>query len=354
MSRSADSLQKTLQPDLWSLYRLMFRSRLFEMAAARLWEEGQVPGEMHLGVGEEALVAGIVEQMREGDALALDHRGTPPLLMRGVDPVLLLREFLGRPDGLCGGWGGHMHLFSKEHLAASSGIVGASGPAAAGFALAAQYLRPGTLSVAFFGDGAMNQGMLLESLNLAAAWKLPVLFVCKDNHMAITTPSPTVTGGVLVERAGGFGMPALELDGLDVETVWFAAGEAMERARRGKGPTFFQARCVHLEGHFLGDPLLRVARHPIKEIKPMAGPLMKSLLHPKGAPVGKRREGLGTIVSLIKENLKLRFSKKDDPLVLARKKLGPGKKRLKELEAAVTAEIHQVVETVLEPIAGDC
>ncbi len=189
--------------DLWALYPLMLRSRLFEEAIAKLWHEGLISGEMHLGTGEEAIIAGVVSQLRDGDAMALDHRGTAALLMRGLDPVPIIRELLGRPDGLCGGMGGHMHLFSKEHLAASSGIVGAAGPAAAGFGLAANHLRPGSVSVAFFGDGAMNQGMLMESMNLAAAWKLPVLFVCKDDGWAITTKSGEMTGGDLNERARG-------------------------------------------------------------------------------------------------------------------------------------------------------
>jgi pyruvate dehydrogenase E1 component alpha subunit len=119
----------TMNPDLWDLYRQMLRSRLFEAAVMRLWREGKISGEMHLGRGEEAIAAGVVAHLQDGDALALDHRGTAPLLMRGMDPVLLLREFLGRADGLCAGMGGHMHLFSPSHLAASSGIVGAAGPA---------------------------------------------------------------------------------------------------------------------------------------------------------------------------------------------------------------------------------
>ena len=151
-----------MPPDLWFCYSLMLKSRLFEQAVTRLWNEGLISGEMHLGTGEEAIVAGIVAQLAEGDAMCLDHRGTPPLIMRGVDPLLILRELLSRPDGLCGGKGGHMHLFSKNHLIASSGIVGSTGPAVAGFALPAQYLHPGTIAVAFFGDGAMNQGMLME------------------------------------------------------------------------------------------------------------------------------------------------------------------------------------------------
>lgn len=349
MTQNTKGIELTTEPDPWSLYWNMLRSRLFELEVTRLWQEGRIPGEMHLGVGEEAIAAGVVSQLEEGDAMALDHRGTPALVMRGVNPVLLLQEFLGQPDGLCGGMGGHMHLFSKEHLAASSGIVGASGPAAAGFALAAQHLRPGKVAVAFFGEGAANQGMLMESMNLATVWKLPVIFVCKDNQQAITTPSPSVTGGKLTERARGFGMPAEAVDGLDVEQVWHWANQAITRARKGEGPSFVQAACTHLEGHFLGDPLLRIARHPIKEMKPMAGPLMKALLKPKGASIGKRTQGIRTITSLIKGTIKLRFSKQGDPLGLTRKKLESDKARLIGLEKKVEKEIRQVVETVLAP-----
>ena len=127
--------------DIWRLYREMLRSRLFEDAIMNLWEEGKISGEMHLGTGDEAIIAAVVSQLEEGDAMAVDHRGTPPFIMRGIDPVLLLLEFLGHSKGLCAGKGGHMHLFSKEHLIASSGIVGSSGPAATGFALAIQFKK---------------------------------------------------------------------------------------------------------------------------------------------------------------------------------------------------------------------
>lgn len=270
-----------MPPDLWSLYTLMFKSRLFEEVVTQLWKDGLISGEMHLGTGEEAIVAGIVSQLLEGDAMALDHRGSPPLLMRGVDPVLILRELLGRPDGLCGGRGGHMHLFSKEHLTASSGIVGAAGPVAAGFALAAQYLRPGAIAITFFGDGSMNQGMLMESMNLASVWNLPILFVCKDDRWAITTKSSLVTGGSFSERVRGLGVPYVEVDGRDVSKVWEAAHQAIERARCGQGPTFLHAQCVHLEGHFLGYQLLRVTRNPLREMPGIVAPLMKSFLHPR-------------------------------------------------------------------------
>ena len=245
-----------------------------------------------MGTGEEAIIAGVVAHLREGDAMALDHRGTAALLMRGVDPVLIPRELLGYPDGLCGGMGGHMHLFSKEHLAASSGIVGAEGPAAAGFALAAQYSRPGAIAVAFFGEGAMNQGMLMESMNLASVWNLPVLFVCKDDGWAITTQSVKVTGGDLNERAQGLGVPAVEVDGRDVSAVWEAAHAAIERARSGQGPTFLHARCVHFEGHFLGFQLIRIVRDPLREMPGIAIPLTQSFLRPGGAALRERLAGL--------------------------------------------------------------
>ena len=195
------------------LYRQMLRCRMFLGAIKKLWEEGEISGEMHLEIGEEAVAAGVVQHLVEGDALALDHRGTPPLVVRGVDLVALLKEMLGLPGGLCGGKGGHMHFFSRRHLVASSGIVGASAPLAAGFSLAGQYLKKDTVALAFFGEGAMNQGMVMESFNLSRIWNLPVLFVCKDNGWAITTRSETVTAGNLKERAASFGLAVHEADG---------------------------------------------------------------------------------------------------------------------------------------------
>jgi len=330
--------------DVWRLYELMLRSRSFETAVKHIWEDGLISGEMHLGTGEEAICAAIVTQMQPGDALALDHRGTPPLLMRGVDPLLLLREFLGKPDGLCSGVGGHMHLFSPENLAASSGIVGASAPAAVGFALAAEMLRPGKLAVAFFGEGATNQGMLLEALNLAAAWKLPVLFVCKDNRWEITTPAAAAISGQLSQRARGFGLQAVDVDGTDVEAVWEAAREAMQRARQGKGPTFLHASCPHLDGHFLGDQLIHTARHPIRGMLRIAWPILRSLFRFKGAPLAQRIHALISILQL-SANTRADLSRmvSADPLVRTRSLLLHDPIRLEALETRVGDEIQQVI-----------
>lgn len=340
-----------MPPDLWLCYALMLKSRLFEEAIAKFWHDGLISGEMHLGTGEEAIIAGVVTQLREGDAMALDHRGTAALLMRGVDPFLILRELLGYPDGLCGGMGGHMHLFSKEYLAASSGIVGAEGPTAAGFGLSAQYLHPGAIAVAFFGDGAMNQGMLMESMNLASVWSLPVLFVCKDDGWAITTPSEGVTGGDLNERARGLGVPAAEVDGCDVSGVWEACQSAIERARSGLGPTFLHARCVHFEGHFLGFELIRVVRDPLREMPEIAVPLTQSFLRPGGAALRERLAGLKIVLAAVLSTLRdPRRDSANDPVQRARTTLQGDPVRLQQLEDQVEKEISDVLASALAEV----
>ncbi len=339
--------------DLWSLYALMKKSRQFEDAITQLWRDGLISGEMHLGTGEEAIVAGVVSQLRPSDAMALDHRGTAAFLMRGVDPVLLLREMLGQPDGLCGGQGGHMHLFSKDHLAASSGIVGAEGPTAIGFALAAQYLHPGAIAAAFFGDGAMNQGMLMESINLAAVWNLPVLFVCKDDGWAITTKPGVSTSGNMGERVRGLGVHYIEADGLDVKQVWQATHQAIERARNGEGPTFLHARCVHLEGHFLGLLLLRITRDPLRELPEMAGPLIRSLLRPGGGSLRERLAGVWYVLSAILATLSdPRQYSTNDPVAQARATLMSDPERLKELDNLIGAEISAILASALPEVVA--
>jgi TPP-dependent pyruvate/acetoin dehydrogenase alpha subunit len=335
-------------PDLWTLYAEMKRSRLFELAIAQLWEDGLISGEMHLGVGEEAIIGGIVSQLREDDALALDHRGTAALLLRGIDPVLILRELLGHPQGLCGGQGGHMHLFSKEHLCASSGIVGAAGPAAAGFALAAQYLRPQSIAVAFFGEGAINQGMLLEAMNLAAVWMLPVLFVCKDDSWAITSRSSEFTGGTLNERARGFGILYKEIDGFDVAMVWHAARQAIEFIRDGHGPYFLHVHCVHLEAHFLGYQLLRATRDPLREMPRIALPLTRALLHTRGASLRERRDGTNIVIAALTDTLRdPRRSTAYDPIERTRNLLIADADRLNDLEQQIEREVENVLAASL-------
>jgi pyruvate dehydrogenase E1 component alpha subunit len=329
--------------DIEKIYRIMYRSRYFEQMVAGLWYRGIISGEMHLSMGEEAICAGINEHLEEGDALALDHRGTAPALMRGVDPAALLKEFLGKPDGLCRGQGGHMHLFAPDLMIASSGIVGAAGPAGAGFALAARYLRKGKISVAYFGEGAVNQGMLMESFNLAAAWQLPVLFVCKDNGWSITTKSEKVTGGNLIDRVCAFGIPGEEIDGTSIGAVWEAAGKMIGRIRRESKPGFLLARCVHLEGHFLGDPLMELGRKPLKKVKELGGGLVKSVLHPGGGKIKDRTNALQMIGSVMAEHLRPKILDNQDPLRLLREKLTLSDTGIEDLENDVKMEIDEIV-----------
>lgn len=242
-----------------------------------------------------------------------------------------------------------MHLFSRELLVASSGIVGAAGPAAAGFALAASLLRPGAIAVAFFGEGSMNQGMLMESMNLAAIWRLPVLFVCKDDGWSITTRSAHMTGGDLSERARGLGVPPVEADGLDVASVWVAAGAAVDRARSGQGPAFLRFRCVHLEGHFLGFQLLRAVRKPLKEMPRIVGPLVKSMTRSGGgAGFGERLEGLkGVLETVVAARGDPRHEASNDPVARARLSLRSDPARLKEVDERVQKRIGDALAQAL-------
>jgi pyruvate dehydrogenase E1 component alpha subunit len=333
-----------MEPDRVALYRHMLKSRRFEEAVSRLWHEGRISAEMHLNIGEEGIIAGVVDHLIDGDAMALDHRGTAPLVMRGVDLGSLLRELLGESDGLCAGMGGHMHLFAPEWMAASSGIVGASGPAACGFAFAHQHLRPGKVAVAFFGEGAMNQGMLMESINLAAAWFLPVIFVCKDNGMAITTPSKKTTAGDLCVRARGLGAHAASVDGADVHAVWYAAREAVERAREGDGPTFLHATCQRPEGHFLGDPLLRIVRKPVEELKSKVGPLMKAATS-GGASLGERAASLGSIANVLGRAGQMQKLGRRDPLQKQSKRISRSERS--SAEAAIGEEVASAVRAAI-------
>jgi len=339
--------------DIWSQYALMKKSRLFEEAVADLWEQGLISGEMHLGTGEEAIIAGVVSQLKPDDAMAVDHRGSAPFLMRGVDPVAMLREMLGQEDGLCGGMGGHMHLYSKEHLAASSGIVGSGGPVAVGFALAAQHLRPGSIAVAFFGEGAMNQGMLMESINIASVWNLPVLFVCKDDDWSITTQSRTLTGGRMGVRTRGLGAQYVEVDGLDVGKVWATAQKAIEKLRSGSKPVFLHAHCVHLEGHFLGFQLLRMIRNPLREMPRITVPLIRSFLTPGGGSLVERFSGMKQVM-ITNQNTThdLREDNANDPITRARNVLKSNPQQLDSLDKAIEAEISTFVETALDEVTS--
>lgn len=333
--------------DLIELYKNMYRARAFELAQAELWRQGLVSGELHLGTGEEAVAAGVVAHIRKGDGVAVDHRSTPVFRLLGVDPVLMLKEMLGREDGLCRGRGGHMHLFSVENLAASAGIVGAAPPLAAGFALAAKRLRPGSVGIAFFGEGAVNEGVVMEAWNLAAAWSLPAIFVCKDNGWSITTRSSSRTGGDLTRRAEGFGLSVLEADGLDAMAVWMAAGRAFEAARHGKGPQFLRLTCSRLDGHFLGDSLVRAARHPVAEGAETIRKSVSAVFSRRGGGICERAAGLSHMMKILKEARKDRYGTKDDPVARARAELKKREDEVVRLEEEIDRMTAEAVEQAL-------
>ncbi len=330
--------------DALRLYRMMLTSRRLEEELTRLWRDGLISAEMHTGIGEEGIVAGVADHLSDGDAVASDHRSTPPFVMRGVDLAAIVAECLGSEAGLGRGLGGHMHLMSRNHLMAASGIVGCSGPTACGFALAHQQLRPDRVAVAFFGEGAMNQGMLLESLNLAGCWRLPVVFVCKDNGMAITTPSEHVTSGNLPDRVRGFGIPAVEVDGSDVEAVWQVAGEAILRARRGGGPGYIHASCVRPDGHFLGDPLLRIVRSPVSELKDKVGPLARAVIGARGASVGGRVGSLAGITGMLARSAGMRGR---DPVQKLRTSLSASADEVSRVDSEVQTAVMKAVDAAL-------
>ena len=334
------------RPALLDHYAAMARVRAFELLLLELWLAGDISGELHLGTGEEAVAAGIAPLIGPGDALALDHRATPFLLLRGVDPVLLAKEMLGREDGLCGGRGGHMHLFSRDHLAASSGIVGSAPPLACGFALAATRLRPGRVAVATLGDGAMNQGMVLEALNLAAAWRLPVVFVCKDNDWAITTESHAVTGGTLPARAEALGVSAAEVAGGDPEAVYDAAHALVSAARERGEPGFLLARCPRLDGHMAGFVLDRVAASPVRE----GGGLMRRVAGSSlagGAGLATKAASLATIGRSLMRARRDRRGAAPDPLERARSRLSPGE--VEAVAAETESWVGHIASRLREP-----
>ncbi|MCC6947299.1 MAG: dehydrogenase E1 component subunit alpha/beta [Bradyrhizobiaceae bacterium] len=221
----------------------MVRTRIFEERTGDLFKEGLVKGTAHSYVGEEAIAAAVCASLRPDDYVGSNHRGHGHCIAKGADLARMMAELMGRRDGYCGGLGGSMHIADLDlGILGANGIVGATMPLAVGAGLAAQLKKSGQVAVAFLGDGAANQGVFHESMNLAAVWNLPVVFVCENNQYALTTPSRKSTAGAsIASRATAYGMPGVQVDGNDPEDVYFAFEEAVERARAGKGPSLIEA-----------------------------------------------------------------------------------------------------------------
>jgi acetoin:2,6-dichlorophenolindophenol oxidoreductase subunit alpha len=241
--------------DLLKAYRLMRSIRVFEDRVHEEFATGRIPGFVHLYAGEEASAVGVCMHLTDRDYIGSTHRGHGHCIAKGCDIGGMMLELYGKRDGLCKGKGGSMHIadFDKGMMGANS-IVGAGVPLAIGAALAAKTLGTGAVAVPFCGDGGANQGGVLESLNLAAVWKLPVVFVFENNGYAETTASSwSVACGDIVNRAPAFGMPGAKVDGFDFFAVHDAAGEAIARARAGQGPSLLEVSMGRFYGHHEGD-----------------------------------------------------------------------------------------------------
>jgi acetoin:2,6-dichlorophenolindophenol oxidoreductase subunit alpha len=236
------------------MLRQMIRIRRFEEKLARLFKRGQLPGFVHLYLGEEAVAVGVCAALRPDDRITSTHRGHGHLIAKGASIDKMMAELYGRIDGYCRGKGGSMHIVSFElGIMGTNGIVGGGIPIGTGSAWGDQHLGRDTVTVVFFGDGASNQGVFFESMNLAAIWKLPVIFVCENNGYTEWTPTEQLTAGRIADRGTPMGIPGVQVDGNDVEAVRRATAIAVERARAGDGPSLIEARTYRWHGHNEGE-----------------------------------------------------------------------------------------------------
>lgn len=249
------------------MYELMVRIRHFEEKTIELSRLGLTPGRVHPYIGEEAIAAAACTVLEDSDCIVSTHRGGGHLVARGGDLRQLFAEFMGRATGYSDGKGGPMHMSIPElGVLCTSGIVGSGIPVAAGAALAAQMQNTGQVVLCFFGDGASNTGSFHEGLNLAAVWKLPVVFLCENNQYGEMTPiSKVIAIEDIASRAAGYGMPGVVVDGNDVEAVYEAIEEAAGRARSGEGPSLIEAETYRIGGHFDGESSHYRSREEIDE-----------------------------------------------------------------------------------------
>lgn len=243
---------------LLGLYRVMLRIRLFEEAADDCHKRGRLAGNIHLYIGQEAIAAGACAALRVDDCIVSTHRGHGHLLAKGARSDRLMAELYGKSTGYCKGKGGSMHAADIGlGILGANGIVGAGLPIAAGSALADKILGRDDVTLCFFGDGASNQGTFHEALNMAAAWNLPVIFLCENNRYGVSVEISEVTNtNTISVRAGAYGIPGVTIDGCDATAVFDAVANAAERARGGLGPTLIEATTYRWQGHYCADPAL--------------------------------------------------------------------------------------------------
>lgn len=240
---------------LLEIYRKMVRIRKFETKVEQLHTQGILPGLKHLYIGEEAVAVGVTSNLREGDYVGSTHRGHGHLIAKGGDVKVMMAELYGKKTGYCKGKGGSMHIadINIGNLGAN-GIVAANIPIVGGVALSAKLRATDQVAVSFFGDGAANEGIFHEGLNVAAVWKVPAIFVCENNHYAVSTRQSSATAiPNISDRASSYGMPGFAVDGMDVLAVYEVAREAVARAREGTGPTLIECKTYLFKGHYAGE-----------------------------------------------------------------------------------------------------
>ena len=251
------------------IYGDMNRIRAFELKALSLFESNKLRGSVHLYVGEEAVAATVCSRLSDEDYIASTHRGHGHCIAKGARLDRAMAELMGKATGYCKGRSGSMHIadFSKGNLGANA-IVGGGIPIAVGAGLSCKLLKNGKVSVSFFGDGASNEGTFHESLNLAAVWKLPVIFVCENNLYGISVPAWQSTSVKdISDRAAGYGIPGVSVDGNDVEAIDEAFKTAYERAVAGEGPTLIECKTYRWIGHWTGDPQTYRSREEVEQWK---------------------------------------------------------------------------------------
>ena len=246
------TITETQQIDL---YRMMYRIRTFEERCVQLARKGIITGAVHLYIGEEAVAAGAITLLNDGDYIASTHRGHGHCIAKGADIGRMFAELLGKETGYCRGRGGSMHIADvSRNVLGANGIVGAGIPIATGAALGIAYQKNPNVAMSFFGDGATNTGSFHEAVNMASAWRLPVVFICENNMYAITMNIKNSCAlHSIADRAQGYGIPGICVDGNDVIAVREAATEAIERARRGDGPSLIECQTYRWLGHNMGD-----------------------------------------------------------------------------------------------------
>lgn len=240
---------------LW-IYETMLRIRRFEERSIELFQAGELPGFLHAYIGEEAVAAGVCAHLSPEDQITSTHRGHGHMIAKGLQYKGMFAELYARATGYCKGKGGSMHIADQDlGVLGANGIVGGGIPIAAGAALGLQLRGEKHVAVSFFGDGASNEGAFHEGVNLAAAWRLPAVFVCENNGFAESTPRAAHQAVQdIADRAKAYGIPGVVVDGMDPEAVHEVAGEAIARARRGGGPTLIEAKTMRFLGHYVGDP----------------------------------------------------------------------------------------------------